>query len=461
MRTLVTLCVVVSGFSAVALAQHEPAITPQLLLEIRASCPPDAHFKSVQHALFQVDAKKISVDREKLISVDTHFTNRLTDESITDQKSSGRCWMFSALNIFRRTAAAHLDCAEFEFSQNYLFFYDKLEKSNVFLEAVIRSRNRPSTDRYVEWLMRNPVQDGGNWLGFIELVKKYGVVPKEIMPETFSSSNSGGVNHILGLRLKVAAVNIRAAKSDAEITALKLQALKDVYRILALNFGIPPKEFQWRYESKEKKLSAFASYTPQQFYHDIVNDALDEYLALYSIPTLEFNKKFEIDLDKAVEDRPNMFFVNCPLETLKDLAKTCLLENLPVWFGCDVGQETFGETGLMAPGVYDYESMYGMNFTLSRKELFETYSSIPNHNMVFTGVDLVDGRPVKWLVENSWGDKAGKKGFFVMLDEWFDRYVQVIVVQKKYIPDSLLAVFTTKAEVLPPWDPMMKALGYE
>jgi len=461
MRTTVMLAVMLCTLSVSVLSQHENAITPQLLLELETSCQPNAQYKSIQHALAQVDAQKISLDWQKMISVDAHFSNRLTDEKITDQKSSGRCWMFSALNIFRRAAAYHLESEEFEFSQNHLFFYDKLEKSNVFLEAIVRSRNKPPTDRYVEWLMRNPVQDDGNWLGFIELVKKYGVVPKEIMPETFSSSNSSGVNRVLALRLKAAAVKIRSAQNDQEIAALKLQALKDVYRILTLNFGLPPKEFQWRYENKEKKLSPFKKHTPQQFYHDVVNDALDDYLALYSIPTLDFNKKYEIDLDKAVEDRPNMFFVNCPLETLKDLAKSCLLDNRPVWFGCDVGQETFGDSGLMMPGMYDYESMYGMEFRLSRKELFETYSSIPNHNMVFTGIDIVEGKPAKWLVENSWGEKAGRKGFFVMLDEWFDRYVQVVVVQRKYIPESLHALFKTTAQTLPPWDPMMKALGYE
>jgi bleomycin hydrolase len=461
MRTTFAVAVLLLSLLSLAFGQNGNAVTPQLLQEVENSCQPDAQFKSVQHALAQVDAKKISLNWQKMISVDAHFSNRLTDEKITDQKASGRCWMFSALNIFRRAAARSLTSNEVEFSQNYLFFYDKLEKSNVFLEAIIRSRNRPSTDRYVEWLMRNPVQDGGNWLGFTELVKKYGVVPKEIMPETFSSSNSNGVNGALGLRLKVAAVKIRKAKSDAEISALRLRALKDAYRILALNFGIPPKQFEWRYEDKDRKLSPFKTYTPQQFYHDVVDDALDDYLALYSIPTLEFNKKYEIDLDKAVEDRPNMFFVNCPLDTLKDLAKNVLLDNRPVWFGCDVGQETFSDSGLMMPGMYDCESMYGMEFGLSRKELFETYSSVPNHNMVFTGIDIVDGKPVKWLVENSWGEKAGKKGFFVMLDDWFDRYVQVVVVQRKYVSESLLAVFKTKAETLPPWDPMMKALGYE
>jgi bleomycin hydrolase len=449
------------GSAAFIPARAQDAITPELLSEMKEACTPDAAFKSVQNSLAQVESSKVAADLQKMNSVDSHFSNKLPDEAVTEQDATGRCWMFSALNIFRRAAAQRLKSEEFEFSQNYLFFYDKLEKSNVFLEAIIRTRKLPSTDRGVEWLMRNTVQDGGNWLGFVELVRKYGVVPKDVMPETFSSSNSQGVDSVLALRLKVAAVRIRAAQNDAEIASLRLQALKDAYRILALNFGIPPTQFKWRYEDKDKKLTPFATYTPQQFYHEVVNDALDDYLALYSIPTLPFYKRYEIDLDKAVEDRPNMNFVNCPLDTLKGLAKACLLDNRPVWFGCAVEQESVRDRGLMMPGIYDYESMYHMDLQLSRKELFETYSSTPDHNMVFTGIDLTDGRPVKWLVENSWGEKPGKKGYFVMTDDWFDRYVQVIVVQRKYIPAPLLSVFGTKPETLPPWDPMMRALGYE
>lgn len=193
----------------------------------------------------------------------------------------------------------------------------------------------------------------------------------------------------------------------------------------------------------------------------MTNDALDDYFALYSIPTLTPDKKYEIDLDRALIDKPNMFFVNCSVDQIKSIARQCLLDKQPVWFGCDVGQEFSRDDGVLMAGVRDYQSMYGMDFSLSRKELFETYSSIPNHNMVLTGVDISDDSPVKWLVENSWGDKIGKKGFLTMLDGWFDRYVQVVVVHKKYIPERLIALFATQAEVLPPWDPMMKVMGYE
>lgn len=442
-------------------AQQSKAITPQALQELELSCPRDARFNSVHNAVVQTDGRKLALDWEKMIKVDSHFSHKLSDERVADQKASGRCWMFSGLNIFRRAAAAALKSDDFEFSQSYLFFYDKLEKANIFLDAIARTKERPYTDRHVEWLMRTPVQEGGNWLGFIELVKKYGAVPKEVMPETFSSSNSDAVNSVLSVRLKVAGVRIRAARNDTEIDSLRLQTLKDVYRILAVHFGIPPREFSWRYETKDKKVSPLKTYTPQQFYHEVTNDVLDDYLALYSIPTLGTNKKYEIDLDRAVIDEPNMFFVNCSVEQIKELAQRSLLDDQPVWFGCDVGQDFFRDDGLLMPGIRDYASMYGMDLSLSRKELFETYSSTPNHNMVFTGIDIVNDKPVKWLVENSWGDKIGKKGFLVMMDEWFDRYVQVIVVKRHYVPKSVLSVFETQAELLPPWDPMMKALGYE
>ena len=443
------------------LAHAQPGITADDLQDLRRSCTVDARFRSVQNALSQTDGSRIATSWHVTTGVDAYFSHRLKDQKITDQKSSGRCWMFSALNTLRPVAERTLHADDVEFSQNYLFFYDKLEKANLFLDAVIRLRDRPLTDRTMEFLLKEPVQDGGNWLGFIELVKKYGVVPKDVMPETFSSSNSGTVNRVLAMKLKQVALRLREAPDSTRRAALRQDALRDVYRILALNFGIPPSTFTWRFEGTDKALTEPKTYTPVQFYREVVNEALDDYYALYSIPTLPFGKHYAIELDKAVADRPDMHFVNCPLETLRSLAMNALLEDTPVWFGCDVGQETVSETGLMAPGIYDYSSMYGMDFSLSRKELFETYSSSPNHNMVFTGIDIAAGKPTKWLVENSWSEKPGKKGYFTMTDEWFDRYVQVIVVHKKYIPGEVLSLFGTAPEKLPPWDPMFHALGME
>jgi bleomycin hydrolase len=363
--------------------------------------------------------------------------------------------MFSALNVIRPGVAGRLKAADIELSQCYVMFFEKLEKANLFLDAVISTKDRPYTDRFVESLLRQTTQDGQNWLGFVQLVEKYGVVPKSVMPETYSSSNTGHVNHVLSLRLKRAAVEIRRESAPERVEAARRQALQDVYRILVMNLGAPPEEFEWRYEDRDKKLTDPKKYTPRRFFSEFVGEVLGDYCALYSIPTLDFGRKYEIDLDKTVSDEPNLSFVNVPLESLKDFARASLLDSNVVWFGCDVGQQSNLRSGLMIPRLYDYESLYGMSFELSRRELFETYSSTPTHNMVFTGLDIVDGKVRKWLVENSWGTSRGTEGYFTMLDGWFDDYVQEVVVRKKYVSPAVLDVFNTAATVLPPWDPML------
>jgi len=437
-------------------AQDGTGLSPSLLRELRSSCPDDGAFRSAYNALSQNDGAKITLNRDRINTIDDYYSNRLKDEAVTDQKSSGRCWMFSGLNTLRPSARKSLGISEIEFSESYIFFYDKLEKANVYLEAMARYRDRPISDRIVEFLFREPVQDGGNWLGFIELIKKYGVVPKEVMPETFSSSNSGQVNHVLNVRLRQYGLRIRGAKDEREIAGLRAQALKDVYKILALNFGLPPQQFPWRYEKSDKSLSPLRNYTPQEFFKQYVSIDLDDYVALYSIPTLPFYAKYEIELDKAVEDRPTMYFVNVPLDRLKSLALAMILHSEPVWFGCDVGKESNIDSGTLTTDINDYGSLYGMDFTMSREELFQTYQSIPTHNMVLLGVDTVAGRPGKWLVENSWGEKAGKKGYLRMTDDWFDKYVQIAVIKKEFLQKDILGVLDQHPTRLPPWDPMFR-----
>lgn len=293
MNRIMAAAVLSFGFIFHLPAQNASHIDPILLIELERSCIPDAQLKAAQNTLSQIDGNKATQNWEKIIGVDPYFSLRLKDQKITNQKNTGRCWMFSGLNIIRPVIASKLGCEDIELSQSYLYFYEKLEKANLFLNAIIQTKDRPYTDRSVENLMKHNVQDGQNWLGFIELVRKYGVVPKDIMPETNSASNSGHVNYVLSLKLKQAAVKIRHQSNTTLIAEIKLKTLKDVYRILAINFGFPPKEFAWRYETKDKRLSPLKSYTPQQFYHDLVGNVLDEYFPLYSIPTLPFNKKYK------------------------------------------------------------------------------------------------------------------------------------------------------------------------
>ena len=454
------------AWAAVASAQEaakEPTggITVALLEEIQNSLTADVHSRFALNALAQMDAKKIAPDWNRMRAVDTHFSHTLPPQKITDQKASGRCWIFAGLNILRPVAAKKLNMDDFEFSENYLFFYDKLEKANLFLEAIRRTRERPLNDRMVEFLFRNPIDDGGQWTSLVELIRKYGVVPLDVMPETYSSVNTATFNHTLSMKLREKALAIRRSAADADTAAIKLQALKEVYRILALNLGLPPKTFSWRSEDRKKKLGAFKTYTPLEFYQETTAADLDNYFALYSIANRPYDRLFQIELDKTMYDRPNLTFVNTSIDTLKLLARASILDNEPVWFGCDMTQDVFRDSGLMMPGIYDYAAIYGLDFTLSRADMFESYAISANHAMLLCGVDIVDGQVRKWLVENSWGEQIGKKGYLHMLDEWFGHFVLMIIVHKNFIPPRLLALYQTEPEVLPPWDPMYRAVTLE
>ena len=455
---MVLLAVALTVAPAVAKKPRPTGLTPEMLKELSQSLKMDSHLTFARNALADNDAAKLTLNRDLINSIDDNFSHRIKDMSITNQEHSGRCWMFAGLNILRPIAAKKLGIKDIEFSENYLFFYDKLEKANMFLEAVMKTRSLPMDNRYMEFLMNHTTPDGGYWVNLAELAKKYGIVPKDVMPETYASSHSGTINRTLDFKLKEYALKIRAEKDVNKQAALKIQALKDVYRILAINFGVPPTSFRWRYKDKDKKLTAYKTYTPSQFYNEAIGAPLDDYMTLESVPTKEFGKLYQIDLDKSVYDRPNLTFANVDIDVLRQVALKSVLADTPVWFGCDVGKESSSKNGIMAPGIYDMASLYGMDFKLTRKQMFETYTDAPTHAMVFTGVDMNGEQPAKWLVENSWGKEFGHDGFYYMADKWFDYYIQVVVVKKEFVPKDVLKIFKQRATLLPPWDPMYKVL---
>ena len=459
MKKLLALMVLtffaISGFAA---EDKKTGIDTEMMKEITASFTWDAHTRAVHNALSTHDARDIALNQKQLRYRDTHFSLKLPKQVITDQQSTGRCWMYAGLNVLRPLARKRLKVKEIEFSQTYLFFYDKLEKANLFLQGIIDTQALPLTDRKVEFLMRHPAPDGGQWVGMAELIRKYGVVPYEVMPDNYSSSHSRSLNRALNMKLREYALAIRRARREEDVPRMRVQALKDVYRILAVNFGIPPTEFSWRYKTEDDKLTEYRAWTPREFYTEAVGAGLDDYYALYSIPNREFHRLYTILWDQAVADRPGMVFANLPIAELKNLSRKSLEGNEPVWFGCDVGKDSLSKKGVMAPGLYDLEALYGMPFRFSREDAFSTGSATPTHAMVLTGVDLVKDQPQKWLVENSWGPKACDKGYYHMQDSWFDRHVQVVVLHKRFIPEKILKVFKQKPEVLPPWDPMYRLL---
>ncbi len=433
-------------------------ITPALVDKMRQSFKVDAATRTAMNAVAKNDIKNLALNREALIDSDHLFSHKIKTGEITNQKSSGRCWLFAGLNIMRPKIIEKHSLKDFDFSETYLFFWDKLEKANLFLEAVIQTRNKDFYDREVEWLMNNSLPDGGQWCFVVELINKYGAVPESAMPETNSSGNTGMMNRLITTKLHQDAILLRSlgekGKSEADLRARKEEMLQEIYRMLAINLGIPPTEFEWRFETEDDSVSQAVTYTPVQFYRAVVGINLDEYLCLYSCPSRPFGKLYEIEYDRDMYDKSNLTFVNLDIQQLKDYALASVLEDEPVWFGCDVGQENYGDSGIMTPGIYDYSSLYGLDIHLTKAERILCRESVPTHAMVFTGVDTLNGAATKWLVENSWGDSKGKKGYWGMSNQWFDEYVFCVVVNKKYVPQQVLDMFKTTPTVLPPWDPM-------
>ncbi|NOY76328.1 MAG: C1 family peptidase [Calditrichaeota bacterium] len=452
------------GFGTLwAQSTTDGAITPKMLQSFQASFKIDAHTRAIMNAVTQNDLKKLAVNHRMLMGYDSLFSHRIKTYGITNQARSGRCWLFAGLNILRPVVQKKLQIKSFEFSESYPFFWDKLEKANFFLESIIKTRQKPLTDRKVEFLLKHPFPDGGQWNFVVALVKKYGLVPKNVMPETHQSSSTGVMNQLINRKLRKDAAILRGlgqkGVSLSKLRERKTAMLGEVYRILAINFGVPPTQFQWRYKDKDGKLSPLKTYTPKSFFEQVVGTHLDDYVCLYNCPSHPYNKLFQISLDRNMANYSDMTFVNLPIDSLKTYTFKSIMADEPVWFGCDVGKESYIKRGIMAPSIYDYSDIYGVDFNLTKKERILYHDSVPTHAMVFTGVDVLNNKPVKWLVENSWGTKAGSKGFLIMFDKWFNHYVYEVVINKKYLPGSVLKILKTKPTVLPPWDPMYAIIG--
>lgn len=388
------------------------------------------------------------------------FSIDLATGKVADQKQSGRCWMFAALNTFRHKMLNDLQLKEFELSQNYTFFWDKYEKSNYFYENIIATGHEPLESRKVSFLLATPQQDGGQWDMIVSLFQKYGVVPKSVMPESANSSNSRDLNNYLNRLLRKHAVILRdmvsKGKSHKMIQAKKETFLGEVYQFLVISLGIPPKEFHFEYRDKDKNYHIDHQLTPQVFYDKYIGVDLDEYVSIINAPTQDkpFNRSYTVEMLGNVVGGKEVKYLNLHMSSFKQLAVAQLKQGESVWFGCDVGKSSTKDSGIMALDLYSMNELFDIDFTMTKAQRLDFGESLMTHAMVLTGVDIVDDKPVKWKVENSWGDKVGDKGFFVMSDEWMDEYTYQIVVRKDLLTKEQLASFNKKPKVLEPWDPM-------
>lgn len=388
------------------------------------------------------------------------FSVDLATGKVANQKQSGRCWMFAALNTFRHKMLNSFKLKDFELSQNYTFFWDKYEKANYFYENVLATANQELTSRKVAFLMQTPQQDGGQWDMIVSIFQKYGVVPKSVMPESSNSSNSRDLNNYLNKLLRKDAVTLRSlvaeGKANEEIQKAKEDMLQNVFNFLAMSLGTPPTDFDFEYRDEDKNYHLDQHLTPQSFFEKYVGVNLDDYVSIINAPTADkpYNKSYTVEMLGNVVGGKDVKYLNVDMATFKKLAIAQLEDGESVWFGCDVGQSSTRESGIMALDAFDVNDLFDINFTMTKAERLDFGESLMTHAMVLTGVDIVDGQSTKWKVENSWGEKVGDNGFFVASDEWMDEYTYQIVVRKEFLTPEQLAAFEAEPTVLAPWDPM-------
>ena len=456
-KTLVfsaSLLLCAAAFAQKPAGDPKGGISAQMLKEISAAYEGNATDKALRNALNSTAINTLAVSADNLAMIDTHFSDEVVTKGRTDQKSSGRCWLFTGLNVLRSRMIQKHDLGTFTFSQNYLFFYDQLEKANLFLQGIIDTKNLPLEDRKVDWLLSNPLGDGGQFTGVSNLIMKYGAVPSEAMPETLSANNTSQMSTQIKTKLREDALALRAAKPK-EVQAMKVKMLGEVYRMLALCLGVPPTEFTWaRYNSKGEFVSE-KTYTPRAFYDEFVGEDLENnYIMVMNNPAVEYGKVYEIEYDRHVYDGQNWVYLNLPIEKIKEMAIASIKDNTALYFSCDVGKFLDRKAGVADLRNFDYESLMGVSFGMDKKQRIQTHASGSTHAMTLIAVDLKDGKPVKWMVENSWGATSGYKGNIIMTDEWFNEYMFRLVVEKKYVPADVMALLNQKPILLPAWDPM-------
>ena len=455
MKRLFICAALLLGSLSASAQSKDGGISADMLGKIRQGYSATPEQKAVKNALASTSIATLAINGENLAMCDTHFSHRVKTVGITDQESSGRCWLFTGLNVLRAKMIEKHNLASFEFSQNYNSFYDLLEKSNLFLQAIIDTRDLELIDRKVDWLLKNPIGDGGQFTGVSNLIMKYGVVPKSAMPETYQSNNTSNMTMILKLKLREFALELRELK-PAKASERKVEMLTEIYRILVECLGVPPTEFEWSRYDKQGNFVSSKKYTPKSFYEEYVGEDLEQnYIMIMNDPSREYGKVYEIEYDRHVYDGENWLYINLPIERVKELAIASIKDNTAMYFSCDVGKFFDRKKGTLDLANFDYASLFNTSFPMDKKQRIQTFSSGSSHAMTLIAVDLdAEGNAKKWMVENSWGAASGYKGCVIMTDEWFEEYMFRVVVERKYVPEDILKMLEQKPILLPAWDPM-------
>lgn len=437
-------------------------ISEKELKEIQASFVKDPATTAIQNVLTQDEnIRENALNRDLQGKLDHHFSHRVYVNGITNQYKSGRCWMFTSLNVLRPSVMERYDVDKFNFSHNYLYFWDMFEKSNLFLENMINTSDEPLDNRIVETLFKDPIGDGGVWNLYYNLGEKYGVVPQEVMPETAHSNNTSQLGSLLKEKLRREGYLLREAAAQGvtefSLRKQKVEAMKEVYRLLALCLGEPPHRFDWRYKTRSGELKTLKDYTPQQFYREITPSDYSpkNYIMIMNDPTRAYYELFEIENYRNTVEGINWIYLNLPNEEIKKAAIASIKGNEAMYTSSDVGKQFNRKSGILDPEMFDYESLLGIKLDMDKKSRILTRQSGSAHAMALVGVDLNEkGEPVKWEFENSWGSEAGNRGYLTFTDRWFDEYIFRAVIHNKYLSPKALKALSGKPKQLPMWDYM-------
>ena len=436
-------------------------ISSKMLGEIQKQNKMTPAENALANAIAANSIDNLAQNRNNAAELDTYFSVETPKQAITDQKSSGRCWMFSGMNVLRANFAKRTDSLRVEFSQAYLFFYDQLEKANLFLQGVIDTGKKPIDDQRVQFFFKNPINDGGTFCGVADLTEKYGLVPKQVMPESYSSDNTSKMARLISSRLREDGLILRKmvaeGKKASDIEKAKTEMLATVYRMLALTIGEPPTQFTYAHRNKDgKAVGEPKTYTPQEFFKEVVGDKLNgTFIMVMNDPRRPYYKTYEVELDRHTYDGHNWKYLNLPMDDIEQLAIASLKDGRKLYSSYDVGKMLDRKRGYGDSENFDYGSLMGTTFGMNKAERISTFDSGSTHAMTLTAVDLdANGKAKKWKVENSWGASWGQQGCMIMSDRWFREYMFRLVVDKKYVSEELLKLNEQKPVMVTPEDPL-------
>lgn len=443
-------------------AQKQGGISASMLQQIEKSQGSTATNKALFNAVASNRIDNLAKNFSNRNTFDTHFSVETTKQSIHDQKSSGRCWMFSSFNVFRADFARHhADSLSVEFSHDYLFFYDQLEKANLMLQGVIDNAKKAMDDVRVQFFFKNPLNDGGTFCGAADLAPKYGLVPKSVQPETFSAENTSKISLLISSKLREYGLELRKMVADGKkaqaIDARKTEMLSTVYRMLAMALGEPVKEFTYQFRNRSgEPVGEPRRYTPLEFYNETVGHKLaGTFIMVMNDPRRPYHKTYEVEYDRHVYDGTNWKYLNLPMEDIAKLAIASLKDGKKMYSSYDVGKQFDRELGYLDTENFDYASLFSTTFPMNKADRIATFDSGSTHAMTLVAVDLdKDGNPLKWKVENSWGPNNGAQGCLIMSNRWFNEYMFRLVVDKKYVPENLQKEFEQKPVMVMPEDPL-------